>query len=402
MGLFAIVVIGYNRPESIRRILNRLIKCNYEGDRVDLIVSLDNCGNNDCEKLCRRSEWPYGQMKVRTFENRQGLKKHILSCGDILLDGEYDAIAVFEDDIYPAESFYTYMKQVYKAYEQFDNIAGFSLYSPSYMTSTDVSFTPQLTMYDVYFMQVAQSWGQVWTRRHWVGFKEWLSKQPSDWIVCDEMPIQIGNWGKNSWLKYYMRYCAETKKYFVYPYKAFATCYSEVGQHTTENSTQLQVPLINGNVKSLNLPQFNAECIRYDSFYENENVIEFLSSKFSIPPEEITIDLYGTKPCHRRYWLTTKIADYTIIESYDLNMKPHEMNVLGQIKGDRIHLYDTDLNMKKEIKKDSLSFPGLERFEYYNNCKINRNSIGEIFYQTMARSFKHFCLSLKKKLGKSR
>lgn len=398
MSNFAIVVIGYNRPRSIRRLLNRLIECEYEQDRVDLIVSLDNCGNNICERECSEIVWPYGTMQIRTHEKRLGLKRHILSCGDILLENKYNAIAVFEDDIYPAEGFYLYMKQVYEMYDKYEKIAGFSLYSPLYMNSTDMNFTPILSDDDVYFMQVAQSWGQIWTQKQWINFKKWFDSQTSEWENCNVMPWQIGSWGEQSWLKYYMRYCAEKKKYFVYPYKAFATCYSEAGQHTTENSTQLQVPIVVGTNIRLRLPAFSDACIRYDAFYENENLVEFIAAKYEIPVDEITIDLFATKTMHNRYYLTTRKCDYSVIDSFDLNMKPQEMNVFSSITGKKICLYDTSKNKKQKAEIIGISF--LERFEYYDNCRFKRKTICSLFVPTIWRSFRHYIITVKNKKHK--
>ena len=41
MGTIAIVVVGYNRPDSIEQLLASLLRADYAGDQVDLVVSLD-------------------------------------------------------------------------------------------------------------------------------------------------------------------------------------------------------------------------------------------------------------------------------------------------------------------------------------------------------------------------
>lgn len=391
MTRFAIVVIGYNRPESMKRILYRLSECYYGDDNVTLITSIDNCGDDRVEKVCDLFEWKYGEKRVIKHAQRMGLRKHILSCGDLLLNEEFDALAVFEDDIYPSEAFYLYMKATYEKYVDNEQIAGISLYSPTYVTSNDFKFSPQDSMYDVYFMKVAQSWGQIWTAKQWIKFKDWYESNNEEWEYSDFVPAAIGKWGKNSWLKYYMRYCGEKDLYFVYPYKSLTTCYSETGQHTIENSTLLQRPLVIGRSEIFRLPELNEEAIRYDAFYENENVLKHIADAVRIQGSEITIDIYGTKPIHHRYWLTTKRKGYKVLKSFDMNMKPHEMNVILAVPGNRIFLYDT--HEQGVVPEHGLTY--LNALEYYNDFKFNRKKILKLFVPVMIRSFKHYIYAKK-------
>ena len=39
--IFCIIVVGYNRPASMERLLDSLLKAEYFGDQVDLLISLD-------------------------------------------------------------------------------------------------------------------------------------------------------------------------------------------------------------------------------------------------------------------------------------------------------------------------------------------------------------------------
>ena len=70
--------------------------------------------------------------------------------------------------------------------------------------------------------------------------------------------------------------------------------------------------------------------------------------------EDVCIDICGKKSNRegRRYWLTTKIVDHKIIKSFGLSCRPIEMNVLKNIPGKSIFLYDTKVvekNSKKNI-----------------------------------------------------
>lgn len=394
MGRFAVIVIGYNRPDSVKRLLDRLNSCDFENESVTLITSIDNSGNNSVESICEDFQWLHGEKRVITHEKRMGLRSHILSCGDILLTEEFDAVAVFEDDVCPAEMFYSYMKAAYTAYNEDDRIAGISLYSPWYFQAGKLPFLTQPTLYDVYFMQVAQSWGQVWTKNQWKGFKAWYVENSEEWSYCEDVPAAIGGWGKNSWLKYYMRYCGEKKKYFVYPYHTMSTCFAEAGQHTIETSTLNQIPLMNGKGYEFRLPALTNSAIRYDAFFENENVISILSDRFNIPEKEITVDIYSIKNTNKRYWLTTKVENYKVIKSYGLVMKPHEMNIIMDVEGSDIYFYDTSLSQNGELSSSDF----LHRIEFYYNIQFNRKSITQLIVPVWKRSITHFLINKFRKL----
>ena len=109
MSNYALVVIGYNRIPGMLRLLESIEHAEYGNDQVTLIVSLDNCGDSGPEEAAKSFRWTHGEKIVRTFPERQGLRNHILSCGDFLK--EYDAIAVLEDDLLVSPAYYQYMKQ---------------------------------------------------------------------------------------------------------------------------------------------------------------------------------------------------------------------------------------------------------------------------------------------------
>ena len=202
MSRLGIVAVGYNRPDSLSRLLNRLNTCEYGNDSVLLIISLDNSGDSRPEALAASFSWQHGEKVIRTFPQRLGLKKHILTCGSYLEQYDLDAIAVFEDDIFPALGFYNFMKQAVRFYESDMNIAGISLYSHTWNFHCSQPFSPlKSDTYDVFFLQVAQSWGQVWMRKQWKDFEAWLLSHPS-FSPSARVPETYTSWPESSWLKY--------------------------------------------------------------------------------------------------------------------------------------------------------------------------------------------------------
>ena len=364
MSEFAIVVVGYNRINSMIRTLESARKADFLGDFVDLIISLDNSGNPSVKEAADMFEWPHGNKQVRLLPQRAGLKDHILSCGDFLEN--YDAIAVLEDDIIVAPGFYSYMKESVGCYGQNEQIAGISLYGFEWNPNYNAPFFPKKTKYDTYFMQYAQSWGQIWMKESFKRFKEWYENnkdcydQPYDGTV----PPAVYTWPKSSWLKFHIMYCVRENKYFVFPYNSFSTNFTEKGEHYIAEQTRYQVSLQHDVVRDFKFAPID-DGAKYDVYFENEEVYEFLDCLKS----EVEIDIYGNKqiPADKKYFLSSQVLDYEIKKSFGLSLRPQEDNIVFNTFGDNVFLYDLSkkaVNNKK--KKEQIS----DKWNYYNREKF--------------------------------
>ncbi|MFZ3371897.1 MAG: hypothetical protein WA131_02550 [Desulfitobacteriaceae bacterium] len=345
MNDFAVVAVGYNRPDCMLRLLNSLNQADYCGDSVPLIISIDNSGNDSVLQIAEEFKWKHGEKIIKVYPERLGLKKHILICGDFT--EQYLNIAVFEDDLYVSEGFYHFAKQAVEFYRDDDRIAGIALYSHLWNVECNRPFLPMNDQYDVYFMQYACSWGQVWSKEKWNEFINWYKENDKEIISTPAIPENVVMWS-NSWLKYHIKYCIETNKFFVYPQVAHSTNFSSKGQHSLENTNGYQVPLQVSH-RNYYFPRFDESCVRYDAFFEFVNIGDYLK----LDNKDVCVDLYGMKKNNlgKRYWLTLESADYKIVRSFDLSLRPHEMNVLKYVKGDIIKLYDTsivDINEKRK------------------------------------------------------
>lgn len=335
---YAIVVIGYNRKKGLERVLQSVGAADYCGDQVDLIISLDHCEDEEIEYAAREFAWKYGNKTVKTHSERLGLKRHILECGSYLK--QYEAIAVLEDDVIVAGGFYHYMRQAIEYYASDNRIAGISLYNHPRNILCGLAFTPEYCGKDTYFFQLAQSWGQIWMRRQWAEFEIWMEENGNKEITDVSVPAFVRGWPSSSWLKYHIQYCIEKNKYFVYPYHSFSTCYSDAGEHTSEQTAFLQVPMnMDMERQKIRFAPYGKGAVRYDAFFERLD----LGSKIGIPDNELCVDLYGMKENHegKRFLLSTKQYQYKVIKSYGMNLRPHEVNVVYQEEGECIFLYDT-------------------------------------------------------------
>ena len=76
----AIVVVGYNRIDSIKRILRSLETAHYPSNDIPLVLSIDCSGDEGLYQYVRDYEWPCGEKYVIIQKERLGLKKHIFKC----------------------------------------------------------------------------------------------------------------------------------------------------------------------------------------------------------------------------------------------------------------------------------------------------------------------------------
>ena len=328
----AICIIAYNRTESLKRTLNFINQATFSR-KTKLYISIDHSDSTDVEIFAKDFQWKYGEKEIILHKTKLGLRKHILSCGNIL--NNHDALIVLEDDIVVSPDFYNYAQATVNKYHDDDNIAGISLYNFPISYHSNQPFSPQLSDSDIYLMQNAQSWGQVWMRKQWKDFYNWYLVNNDEFEELPHLPKSICSWPKNSWLKYHTRYCIEENKFFVYPYKARSTCFADVGEHTNNSTSIYQIPILTSLCNTYNL----APNVKYDSFFENISIYTWLNLKET----DICIDFYGDKGNRekRRFWLTRQQQPYKVIKSYGLRMKPYEMNIKYNIKGNDLFLYDT-------------------------------------------------------------
>lgn len=284
-----------------------------------------------------------------------GLRKHILSIGQLL--DYYDAVIVLEDDIIVAPGFYKFAVAATKFYCNDNNIAGISLYNYPFNYQTFEPFDALKSEYDVYFMQIAMSWGQVWMRDSWRRFYNWYEQTKHNKLACINNIYCFKEWGEKSWLKYHIAYCIDQNKYFVYPYSSYSTNCADKGTHVTTNLFVFQSPLKwSKQENTYRFPTF-PNGVNYDSYNENRCLYETLQ----ISEADLILDLSDNlkKFENKRYILTTKKMNYQIVKKFALELRPIELNVIMNNEGEGIYLYDSSNPIKNNehiSKIDLLSY----------------------------------------------
>lgn len=290
----ALVAVGYNRPAALRRLLESLRSIVLPGG-TPLVISLDWSGNVEVARLADAFHWPHGPKRIIRHEQNLGLRRHILACGD--LTAEYGAVALLEDDLLAAPGLYPYLVDAIAAYGNDDRIGGFSLYNYKINEFNNIDFCPIEDGSDVYFLQVAASWGQAWTLPQWTAFRDWYAVHKNElFLESDGIPRQLAGWRDNSWKRYFIKYLATTGRYFVYPRASLTTNCADPGTNTRRSVSIYQTPLDAG-VRDWRLVPLDHSLARYDVFYEPEpQVLKRLAPVLDDGGGDFDVDLFGTKP----------------------------------------------------------------------------------------------------------
>ena len=380
---YGIIAVGYNRPESLHRLVESVVSAEYGSEDIDLIISIDKSSNQyQVVEAVNNTNWEHGEFKLIQREARMGLRKHILSCGDMV--EQYDAIVVLEDDLVLSPFFFDYIKETVSVYSDDPHIGGISLYKHETHPGVHRPFVPACNGFDVYMMQFAQSWGQCWTKSMWLGFKKWYTENENADLGRDSsLPAYIASWNAQSWLKYFMRYLVETDKYFVYPYVSLSTNASDVGEHNTNANNDYQVPLLAGR-KSYMLPDYG-EAVRYDVYFERQDIEDQIFIELE---GKKTLDLYGQKRDFggAKYLISTQSLPYKKERAFQIKFRPHEQNCFRPEKGEDIFLYNLTEKGEKPV---------------INPINVTRYDVRAISWKRLLRLGYHgFWAALRIKIGR--
>ncbi len=377
----AIVAIGYDRPEALRRLLSSIEAALYpDGVRPALVISIDKSDSEAVLNAAREFEYSHGEKIVMAREKRMGLREHVLSCGD--LTEQYDGIIVLEDDIFVSPLFYSYAVAALDLSDENERIGSVSLYDHRFNVHVRESFGAIDDGYDNYYLQIASSWGQAYTKKQWKQFRAWYEENKDRDLTGPLVPANISGWSDRSWLKYYIVYLIEADKYTLYPRISLTTNFGDAGTHEKKSDTDLQVPVAGGYIKEYNFSTPGQSLAVYDPFFEavatysDEKVRFGLSDEECVKKEDdIIMDLYGIKPVSAisevtgaRYAISAQILPYAVIRSFARQMRPVDANIAYGIAGSDLYLYD----LKKEGAKPSKQIDAHRLFYEYRGISAAR------------------------------
>lgn len=377
----ALIVAAYNRPSSLQRLLLSLEHAQYPEADVTLVISIDKDDNQDVLRVAEISRWTHGEKRIIRQQEHQGLKQHLLGCGD--LTAEYGSIVLLEDDLLASKYFYRYAQQALNFYADDSRIAGISLYAYDMAENGFNPFVPVDDGHDVYFMQVASSWGQCWTAAQWQAFRDWFQQNPE--MSTDELlPPYLFNWHENSWKKHFIRYLHHQNKFFVFPRHSLTTNFEEPGA-TASTKGLYQVPLLTA-ARDFRLAKLSESKSVYDAFFEMRADCLKKWCPF-LQDFDFTVDLYGTLPlshCRTPYLLTLKKATDAVF-AFALEMFPAVLNVIHDLRGEQISLAKKENILSAEIASDA---------NYYKFKPVSEIIFQDELVQRVEKVYAHYSVKM--------
>lgn len=348
----AIVVIAYNRPQFLQRLLTAVAAAHYPEGDVPLIISIDKSEVDEVGRIADSFEWHNGTKTVIKQETHLGLKEHVLRCGD--LTAAYGNIIMLEDDLLVSPWFYKYAIEASAHYQNEEKIAGISLFNYHISENGFFPFTPVPDGSDVYFLQVASSWGQLFYQRSWSKFRNWLKDNHNENLPA-YAPAYLRKWSTSSWKKHFNHYLLHSQQFFVFPRVGLSTNFGEPGVNTDRRGL-FQTELLHG-AHQFNFVTLQESGAVYDAWYEI--VPDILSgSNSNLAGKNFTVDLHATK--EREQISTTLLLSgrncHSPLVSFAGDMQAAEDNVIYNLKGNRFHLgnvadfdFETDSNLAEHF-----------------------------------------------------
>jgi hypothetical protein len=369
-----VVIPAFRRAASLKRLLESIQKTISDAlPRV--IVSLEGGASNQVKKIALEFHERYENSMIIEQSNKLGLREHIIFCGNLAI--EYGSVIILEDDLLVDPYFYQYAKQALLHYHHDDSISGIALYAPEFNEFSGFPFRPIRGVHDTYLMRTPCSWGQVWSRKHWKMFKEWYD-QPNveELLQSAAIPSDIKRWPNSSWKKYFAAYMSTEKRDFVYPYEAFSTnCADPAGTHMKNGSILYQVglPLPIRAMRRLTFcNRDDTNCVSYDEYMESNS--KFIYEWLGLKADDVTIDLYGTKPQHlvsrSDFVVTTKrVRPYE--KKISVSFRPIERNLMPTYS-EKSGQNDFSIYLARSIyfRENTYSLNNIGAYSYFSGINL--------------------------------
>ncbi len=384
-----IIVVGFSRPQALKRLLHSLNKAHYPLP-VLLNVSLDGGTSKTVIEVAESFEFKHGEYRIIKHEQNMGLREHILWCGD--QTATYGAVIVLEDDLIVDPYFFFFAVNALQAYANNPSIAGIALYSPRYNEYTALPFEPLYNGQSAFLMTVPCSSGQLWTHTQWQAFRKWYGKgEQSKVDMCVGLPMRVKQWPKSSWKKYYAAYLVDESLFFIYPYISYTSnCSDDGGTHiafkTDIHQTALGQP--DRKMEEFVLRPITEESLFYDAYMEICS--SWVEKRLNLPANSLVVDLYASKDASlivsKPFALTSRPTKESIMK-YPLDFRPMEMNIFYTCEDSSLGFFSLSRNTDVLLDRSPSRFAA---YQYWIRIPFSRT-----FFQTI---FTVFLTRLKNKL----
>lgn len=250
-----IIVVVYNRPQSLERLLNSLNEADYFKHKVFLEVWIDRSKkdgsiHNATYYAASKFKFLHGEYMVHNHTKHVGIYGQWIGTWNPAPDSNEIAV-ILEDDLSVSRHFYRWLINVHRKYDDRMDLAGYALQGRS-MKHGGAAGNLRGTDKDVCFMYpILGTWGYSPHRKNWLRFVEWYRNVSRDQTFQPLVPgILPSQWwtifqkqGKTEgmWSMWHIYYAWNNKLWTLYPNLAdsrgLTISWKEAGLHYKKGET---------------------------------------------------------------------------------------------------------------------------------------------------------------------
>lgn len=174
-----VILLTYNRPESLKKCLHALDRLDMDGDTAEMDIWIDR---DDDQKVDAKTldisvnfNWTRGTVRTHVHEEKVGL------FGQWMKTWQDATIVLYvEDDVDLSEFAYIWLKHAVASYMSLDRVAGISLQDEYVITSAGrargVRLKPPADQNPAFAYPIVGPWGFAPKKSMWMDFLEWYHK----------------------------------------------------------------------------------------------------------------------------------------------------------------------------------------------------------------------------------
>jgi hypothetical protein len=354
MEALSIVVPVYARPHALQDLLLSLGRSAHPARfPVPLIFSQDRMADGsiheEVRQLVKGFHWPHGPKEHIEQPMRFGLREHLLWIGDMTT--KRGPLVVLEDDLTVSPYLIPYALAAWRHFGADKSLGAMAMCTYHVAESCYAPFEPLDDGSDVFLLQSAPSWGQLWWPEAWRAFREWLQGQDLAHLPSDAPPY-LRQWAASSWKRWFSAWLAASGRTCVYPRLALSTTSGLKGVHEIHQGL-FETPLKLAP-RDWRFAPTGAQPARYDAYYEPDaHWLQALCPELA--DYDFSVDLYGVRSLGiEPYVLSTqRRAKRGAVPrlGWDDNQFPAAQNIVFGRKGTAYGLY-----AREEIQPEPLPF----------------------------------------------
>lgn len=173
---FRIIVITYNRANSMERLLDSLNEADYLGDKVAIDVWIDRSKSGIIHEetylTAKRFRFKHGTINVHNQTKHAGIYGQWMKTWNPSPDSKEIAV-ILEDDLTVSKYFYKWLKNVHRKYDSLPYVNGYALqgYSIKHGGAGGQLRAPGENI--VFMYPILGTWGFSPSRVNWIRYVQW-------------------------------------------------------------------------------------------------------------------------------------------------------------------------------------------------------------------------------------